>query len=99
MENEPRSCSFPATDSSSPVCAQCLAAGQQELWACSFAIAPLVSPANAALLYAIGFDPVIFTMLWWMNRQRWILRFLGYPPFYGGVSWSPQTGSFLVTSR
>jgi predicted acyltransferase len=38
-------------------------------------LAPLASPQNASLLYAIGFDLVIFGMVWWMYRRRWFLKF------------------------
>ncbi len=37
--------------------------------------APLASPANASLLYAISFDLVIFALVWYMFRRRWFLKF------------------------
>ena len=37
--------------------------------------APLASPQNASLLYAIAFDLVIFGFVWFMYRRRWFLRF------------------------
>jgi predicted acyltransferase len=38
-------------------------------------LAPLASPQNASLLYAIGFDLMIFALVWWMYRRRWVLKF------------------------
>jgi predicted acyltransferase len=37
--------------------------------------APLANPVNASLLYAVAFDLVIFTMVWFMYRRRWFLKF------------------------
>jgi predicted acyltransferase len=37
--------------------------------------APLASPANASLLYAVVFDLVIFALVWYMYRRRWFLKF------------------------
>jgi len=37
--------------------------------------APLASPVNASLLYAVAFDLVIFSIVWYMYRRRWFLKF------------------------
>ena len=39
------------------------------------ALVPVASAANASLLYAVGFDLVIFAIVWWMFRRRWFLKF------------------------
>ncbi len=37
--------------------------------------APLASPVNASLLYAVTFDLLIFALVWYMYRRRWFLKF------------------------
>jgi predicted acyltransferase len=37
--------------------------------------APLASPVNASLLYAVAFDLLIFALVWYMFRRRWFLKF------------------------
>ncbi len=36
--------------------------------------APLATPKNASLLYALANLAVLFALLWWLDRRRWYLR-------------------------
>jgi predicted acyltransferase len=39
------------------------------------AIRPILSPANASLLYAALHVLAVYLVVWWMYRRRWLVRF------------------------
>jgi predicted acyltransferase len=44
------------------------------VWLYQTVFAPLASPHNASLLYALTYVSVMFALAWWMYRRRWFVR-------------------------
>lgn len=44
------------------------------VWLYQAVFAPLASPHNASLLYALSYVALMFALAWWMYRKRWFVR-------------------------
>jgi predicted acyltransferase len=51
-----------------------LAMGPAREWLYRTCFAPLASPVNASLLYAITYTLVMFALAWFMHRRGWFVR-------------------------
>lgn len=44
------------------------------VWLYQTFFAPLASPVNASLLYAVSYVLLMFAIAWWLHRRQWFLR-------------------------